>query len=235
MKIHFNKLNFLVEPKNYQSFWSNFLNWEKHDLNFVTENGEQDKIFIDIGAWIGPYTLTAASMGMKVYAFEPDKVAFQELKKNIELNRFKYKPQIFNFGLSKLDSKAYLYSNTNDFGKSESGLINYKNQQNTKKTQIELKNFLREIDKIKNNNLNNKIKILKIDIEGGEFLFEKAIYDLVKLEKLYCIFSYHHMVFNRNKFKKNFYKMRTLYYQIFIKKMFPSKNMFTIANIFKSK
>ena len=64
-------------------------------------------------------------MGMKVYAFEPDKVAFQELKKNIELNRFKYKPQIFNYGLSKLDSRAYLYSNTNDFGKSESGLINF--------------------------------------------------------------------------------------------------------------
>ena len=35
-----------------------------------------------------------------------------------------------------------------------------------------------------NHNLNNKIKILKIDIEGGEFSFEKEIYDLVKLEKL---------------------------------------------------
>lgn len=235
MKINFKKLNFLVDPNNYQSFWSNFLNWEQDDLNFVTEKCEQDKIFIDIGAWIGPYTLIAASMGMKVYAFEPDKVAFQELKKNIELNRFKYKPQIFNYGLSKLDARAYLYSNTNDFGKSESGLINYKNQQNTKKTQIELKNFLQEIDKIKNHNLDNKIKILKIDIEGGEFLFEKEIYDLVKLEKLYCIFSYHHMVFNKNKFKKNFYKIRTLFYQFYIDKIFPSKNIFSIANIFKSK
>ena len=235
MKINFKKLNFLVDPNNYQSFWSNFLNWEQDDLNFVTEKCEQDKIFIDIGAWIGLYTLIAASLGMKVYAFEPDKVAFQELKKNIELNRFKYKPQIFNYGLSKLDSRAYLYSNTNDFGKSESGLINYKNQQNTKKTQIELKNFLQEIDKIKNYNLDNKIKILKIDIEGGEFLFEKEIYDLVKLEKLYCIFSYHHMVFNKNKFKKNFYKIRTLFYQFYIDKIFPSKNIFSIANIFKSK
>ena len=235
MKINFKKLNFLVDPNNYQSFWSNFLNWEQDDLNFVTEKCEQDKIFIDIGAWIGPYTLIAASLGMKVYAFEPDKVAFQELKKNIELNRFKYKPQIFNYGLSKLDSRAYLYSNTNDFGKSESGLINYKNQQNTKKTQIELKNFLQEIDKIKNYNLDNKIKILKIDIEGGEFSFEKEIYDLVKLEKLYCIFSYHHMIFNKNKFKKNFYKIRTLFYQFYIDKIFPSKNIFSIANIFKSK
>ena len=56
----------------YQSFWSNFLNWEQDDLNFVIKKGEQDKIFIDIGAWIGPYTLIAASMGMKVYAFEPE-------------------------------------------------------------------------------------------------------------------------------------------------------------------
>ena len=48
MEINFKKLNFFVEPKNYQSFWDNFLNWEQNDLNFVTENGEQDKIFIDI-------------------------------------------------------------------------------------------------------------------------------------------------------------------------------------------
>ena len=235
MNINLKGLNFLVDPSNYYEFWNNFLNWEKDDLNFFTENGEKDKIFIDIGAWIGPYTLLAASMGMKVYAFEPDYIAFHELKKNIELNRFKYKPQIFNFGLSKLDSEAYLYSNTNDFGKSESGLINYKNQQNTKKTQVVLKNFSHEIDKIKNHDLNKKIKILKIDIEGGEFLFEKEIYDLVKREKLYCFFSYHHMVFNRNKFKKNFYKLRTLFYQIFIDKIYPSKNIFSIANIFKFK
>ena len=33
---------------------------------------------------------------------------------------------------------------------------------------------------------------------------QKDIYDFVKLNKLYCILSYHHMVFNRNKIKKNF-------------------------------
>jgi len=235
MEINFKKSNFLVDPTNNQNFWNNFSNWEQNDLDFVTQIAEQNKIFIDIGAWIGPYTLIAASMGMKVYAFEPDKVAFEELKKNIELNSFKHKPEIFNYGLSDIASKAYLYSNTNDFGKSESGLINYKNQQNTKKTEIELKNFLQEIDQIKSQNLNNKIKILKIDIEGGEFSFEKEIYDLVKLEKFYCIFSYHHMVFNKNKFKKNFYKIRTLFYQIFVEKIHPSKNTFSIANIFKSK
>ena len=235
MEIHFKKKKILVDPTNYENFWNNFSNWEQNDLDFVSQIAEENKIFIDIGAWIGPYTLIAASMGMKVYAFEPDKVAFQELKKNIKLNNFKHKPEIFNFGLSKTDKKAYLYSNTDDFGKSESGLINYKNQKNTKQTEIELKSFLQEIYKIKNHNSNDKIKILKIDIEGGEFLFEKDIYDLVKLEKIYCILSYHHMVFNRNKFKKNFYKLRTLFYQIFVNKIYPSDNFFKIANIFKSK
>ena len=235
MEINFKKLSIIVDPTNYQNFWNNFSNWEKKDLDFVTEVAEEDRVFIDVGAWIGPYTLIAASMGMKVYAFEPDKVAFQELKKNIKLNNFKHKPEIFNYGLSKMDTKAYLYSNTNDFGKSESGLINYKNQKNTKKINIELRNFLQEIDKIKNYHLNDKIKVIKIDIEGGEFLFEKDIYDLVKLEKIYCILSYHHMIFNQNKLKKNFYKIKTLFYQIFINKIYPSKNLFSIANIFKSK
>ena len=233
MKINLNGLSFLVDSTDYNEFWNNFVNWEQNDLKFVTEKAEEDKIFIDVGAWIGPYTLLAAKMGMKVYAFEPDKIAFKKLKKNIELNNFKYKPEIYNFGLSKKETKAYLYSNTNDFGKSESGLINYKNKQNSKKSEIELKNFLQEINKIKKNNLNTKIKILKIDIEGGEFLFEKDIYDLVKLEKLYCILSYHYMVFNKNKLKKNLSKIRTLFYQIMISKIYPSKNRFKIASIFK--
>ena len=81
MEIHFKKKKFLVAPTNYQNFWNNFSNWEQNDLDFLSQIGEENKIFIDIGAWIGPYTLVAASMGMKVYAFEPDKVAFQELKK----------------------------------------------------------------------------------------------------------------------------------------------------------
>ena len=234
MEINFKKLIFSVDPKNYQIFWNDFLNWEKDDLDFVTENGEQDKIFVDIGAWIGPYTLIAASMGMKVYAFEPDIVAFEELKKNIQLNNFKYSPEIFNFGLSNKETRAFLYSNTKNFGKSESGLINYKNQENTKKKQIQIKNFLNEFEKIKINDLNLKIKFLKIDIEGGEFLFEKDIYKLVNLNKLYCILSYHHMVFNKNKLKKSYFKVRTLFYQTRIKKLYPSKSKFKIASIFKS-
>ena len=235
MEINFRGINFLVNSSDYKEFWNNFENWEQNDLNFVIEKAEENKIFVDIGAWIGPYTLVAAKMGMKVFAYEPDKVAFKALKENIELNTFKYKPEIYNFGISKKINKSYLYSNTNNFGKSESGIINYKNKQNSKRYEIELKSFLQELNQIKKNNPNYKIKILKVDIEGGEFIFEKDIYDFVKFEDLYCILSYHHMVFNENKIKKNFYKIRTLIYQCTIEKIYPFKDIFKIASIFKKR
>ena len=104
MEINFKGLSFVVDHNDYQEFWDNFNNWENKDLDFVTEKAEKDKIFIDIGAWIGPYTLVAAKLCMKVFAFEPDKIAFEVLKKNIQLNEFKYKPEIYNFGLSKKET-----------------------------------------------------------------------------------------------------------------------------------
>ena len=173
MEINFKDLSFIVDHNDYQEFWDNFNNWENKDLNFLLEKAEKDKIFVDIGAWIGPYTLLAAKLGMKVYAFEPDKVAFEVLKKNIQLNEFKHKPKIFNFGLSKKENIAYLYSNTDEFGKSESSIINYKNKLNSKRSEINLKKFFQEINKIKINNLPSKIQILKVDIEGGEFFLKK--------------------------------------------------------------
>ena len=232
MNINFKGLSFIVDHRNYKEFWDNFHDWENNDLDFVIKKAEKDQIFIDIGAWIGPYTLLAAKLGMKVYAFEPDKTAYEVLKKNIKLNKFKHKPEIYNFGLSKKETLAYLYSNTNEFGKSESSIINYKNKLNSKKNKINLKKFLEEINKIKTNNSGSKIQILKVDIEGGEFLFEKDIYDFVKLNKLYCIFSYHYMVFNKNKIKKNFLKIRTLFYQLMVQKIYPN-NKLKIASIFK--
>ena len=83
MEINYKKLIFSVDLKNHQIFWNDFLNWEKDDLDFVIENGEQDEIFIDIGAWIGPYTLIAARMGMKVYALaSPNNILVFSLKNN---------------------------------------------------------------------------------------------------------------------------------------------------------
>lgn len=60
--------------------------WEPETLaHFEALFGAAD-CFIDIGAWIGPITLLAASAGLKVVALEPDPVALARLRANVALN-----------------------------------------------------------------------------------------------------------------------------------------------------
>src|SRR6185436_7919719 len=42
--------------------------------------------FVDIGAWMGPTTLFAASKGSECWSFEPDPVAFARLQANVDAN-----------------------------------------------------------------------------------------------------------------------------------------------------
>ncbi len=208
--IFINDIEFNVEDKGYEDFWSNFESWEFESLKFVKSKSIEDQIFIDVGSWIGPYTIFAAKLGMKVYSFEPDTAAYKILKQNISLNKFKHNPETFNYGLSKNIGLKTLYSNSDIFAKSESSLINYKNKDKTKKIVIEVKDFLKEMNRINDLNRDNKINILKIDIEGGEFNFENEIYNFVNKNNIYCLLSYHYFVFNNNKLLKNYHKVKTL-------------------------
>ena len=166
---------------------------------------------------------------MKVYAYEPDKVAFQELKKNVSLNEFKYKPQIFNFALSNSNGEAVLYSK-DGLGNSTSSIINNKisiinNKINKNSLIIKKKSFYNCVDKIIKDN--NKILLekffLKIDIEGHEFNFESSIYKIVKKYNLTCFINYHFFIFNRNKILKFYHKIKTIFFQILVKKIIKKK------------
>lgn len=60
--------------------------------------------FLDIGANIGIYTLAAAARGGeagRVYAFEPHKVNAVTLMRNVALNRFENRVQVFAIGLAE--------------------------------------------------------------------------------------------------------------------------------------
>lgn len=59
---------------------------------------EGDVVF-DVGASYGSYTLTACSMGAIVYAFEPEKTVFEDLARNIDINDWRGRCQLSNFGL----------------------------------------------------------------------------------------------------------------------------------------
>ena len=71
-----------------------------------SNNSIEHKVFLDVGANIGFYTLAIAQhlrnsgIKTKIYSFEPHPANFARLCENIELNNLQYIVESFNFGLS---------------------------------------------------------------------------------------------------------------------------------------
>jgi len=82
-------ITFEVVCTNFNTnFWMNNFSegWEQSTFDFIIPRLDQNKVFIDIGAWIGPISLVASHFSQKCICFEPDEVAYQEFRDNIKLN-----------------------------------------------------------------------------------------------------------------------------------------------------
>lgn len=86
MKIKIKNKEFEVIDTN-QNFWSNIGNWEPETFNIFDIFLDAQHTYLDIGAWIGPTVLYGSSVAKKCIALEPDPIAYNTLKKNIQLNK----------------------------------------------------------------------------------------------------------------------------------------------------
>jgi FkbM family methyltransferase len=80
--------SFAVRQGAFPFFWARVTagNWEPHSFAVIDHFVASGATFIDIGAWIGPLTLYAASVAGAVHAIEPDPFARRLLRANIGLN-----------------------------------------------------------------------------------------------------------------------------------------------------
>jgi len=91
-------------PERHKDFWELFVNnWEKENRGAFSSFIDSDTAVIDLGAWVGPFTLFSAALGAKhVYAFEPDKCAHQFLNENYSVNpKLQNKITLFDFAIAK--------------------------------------------------------------------------------------------------------------------------------------
>jgi len=58
----------------------------EHIKYFLSENPERNKIMIDIGAYLGLFSIIYSQFFETVYAIEPNKESFEYLENNIKLN-----------------------------------------------------------------------------------------------------------------------------------------------------
>jgi FkbM family methyltransferase len=81
---------FLVEP-NPEDFWG-WVSEGKFDSEWrlLAKHLRPEHTFLDLGAWIGAYSLFASTIAKNVIAVEPDPVAYEILERNVSSRKRSY-------------------------------------------------------------------------------------------------------------------------------------------------
>jgi FkbM family methyltransferase len=134
------------------------INCIKLVANIVKEN----YVIMDVGAWIGQYTLLFAELANRgrVYAFEPESEAYNVLCKNVERNNLR-NICVERIALSSSTGRAKFFA----FGKTNSSLIKHVQENNPKVEIVETSTL---DDYCSRRDL--KPDLIKIDVEGAEML-----------------------------------------------------------------
>jgi len=164
-------------PKNDPSinFWENaYNNWEPETFKIFDNYLSPDKIFIDIGAWIGTTCMYSSRKSKEVYSVEADPISITYFQQNCINN--------CNGNVKIIDKVLYSESNK---------LINFgintflNGKLNDSTSQIndtgELIQTISFNDLVKDLN-GLDISLIKVDIEGGE---ENILNDLFAFHDLY--------------------------------------------------
>lgn len=155
----------LNEHISSQIFWFGY--HSRDELLYLDKILKSNMVFIDVGANRGEFTIFAAKRleNGKIISFEPVTKMFKELKRNVDLNNFK-NIKIIKKGAGDKKQQISIYGTSNKFFDNtiNEGLFTvYKSADCNK--------FLEKIDVVVMDEIlskENRIDIIKIDIEGGE-------------------------------------------------------------------
>ena len=87
VRVRRRSVEFDVDPRGYESFWQWFASdWEEETFEILERFVTPETTYVDVGAWIGPTLLTAATRAGRAIGYEADPVAFARLDQNIALN-----------------------------------------------------------------------------------------------------------------------------------------------------
>jgi FkbM family methyltransferase len=80
--------------------------WEPEVIDICTQLIKPHYTVLDIGAHMGFHTINFAKLAKSVYAFEPQKRLYNQLRGNVFLNEFNDKISCFNIGLGEKNKKS---------------------------------------------------------------------------------------------------------------------------------
>lgn len=147
---------------SYGFFYSNFL--KSYSSNFI---------FIDLGANKGLYSIIAAKNTNceKVISFEPVLSTYNFLIKNCSLNNVSNKCDLYNLAISDICEEKKIHFNKLHSGKTSLTFIKDNEQSNTINVRTVNKSIF---DKL--NSKRNKNYLLKVDVEGFEYIVLNEVF-----------------------------------------------------------
>lgn len=171
----------ITSPWKFWLLWSEG-RWEADLFDQMDRLLHPDSVLFDIGAWVGPMTLWATVRNRaRVFAFEPDPVAFADLVKNIELNDVQDRVNAYEAAAWFSDGETTLYNPHADgwgsSGSSQTCLTPYQRQVAT----IDIRPLLQY----------ERPDLVKMDIEGGESLLFPAIGPILRSMNVPILLSLH--------------------------------------------
>ena len=184
--LNFLKYKFYAYPQKKEiSRWmiKNLEIWDKDSVEMIINQIKNDNtIFIDIGCNYGAYSIPIAKLKNKinVYCFDPSKKALNQLKDNILLNDIK-NIKHFNLGVGEKHKTAFFNDDIKNYN--NSGLYEISNKYSGKKILINSIDNLIDDGEI----IPKKKIIIKMDVEGYEFL---ALQGMKKTIKKYDVFIF---------------------------------------------
>jgi len=157
-----------------------------HQINL--NDDWRNKIVVDVGAECGDTPLYYASMGATVYAFEPIKEYFEDMKRNLNLNPDLAKRIIpINAGIGKDGTLTFTQTERGVGG--GSSFVTNVHGKNAKTSQVMGYSFESAFEKF---NLKN-VNLLKIDCKGCECFLKSGVLKNVDQVKIEFETLYHSM------------------------------------------
>ena len=174
-------------------FWKNiYPAWEPDTFAIFDRFFSTNKIFIDIGAWIGTTSMYGSRKSKHVYSIEADNLSIKDLSLNLSNN-------CINNNFTIIDKAIYNKDGINiNFGKN---MFMKRSKMNDSTSQIHKNETLDHSIKVKTITINNVLKkyninpndisLIKVDIEGGEEEILNDLYNLSDKHKIPIYISMH--------------------------------------------
>lgn len=175
---------FPAQRRGFGKFIFAFREYYEPELAYLEKILSPGKVFADVGANFGVYTLAASRIvgeaGM-VLAFEPTAESFAILRRNIELNQFS-NVHFFQVALAQMRSKAWLYHGWDPVGNSLGKDPLYGDEGEEVQTEA--------LDQLLEENGVDRVDAIKIDVEGAEELVLRGAIRCLTTQSPIVIFEF---------------------------------------------